>query len=513
MADPGQPARGLTAAELAAACTELRALAGARVVDAVAMRRGQHEQDVVLVLSPGLGAGKVFLQLVVAGPTARVCTTTRRWPADAMLRAALPLVGARLDDVHALPGERIAVLRFLADGDVRQLIAELFGHRGLWVLADGAGRVLRTSRPVLTATRRLAEGDAYAPPAHASQGPAEPPPRFAPPVLAAIDDHFTRLDLLAEARQQAEQALVHARRAAARARARVDGIAGQLADVGRADGLRARANLMLAYQHTVPRGAATMIVPDPEHAGAELRIELDPARPVVVQAQSLYEKARRLDDSRAVNVARLQRAELERGEAERQLAAAEELAAAVGALAATLPDLRERLATLRPPAPAGGTMPAHRPKTGAAVRDPAAGFRRFVSAEGYPILVGRNNEQNDRLTLRVANGNDLWLHVGGGRPGSHVVVRLPKGKTASLETLLDAGTLAVHFSKARGEPRLDVVYTFRKHVRKPKGLPPGAVVPSQTKTITVLRDEGRLRRLLAAGGDGDDDPDGGAARA
>ena len=98
--------------------------------------------------------------------------------------------------------------------------------------------------------------------------------------------------------------------------------------------------------------------------------------------------------------------------------------------------------------------------------------------------------------MRFANGNDLWLHVGGGRPGSHVIVRLPRNKTASLETLLDAGTLAVHFSKARGEPRMDVIYTLRKHVRKPKGLPAGAVVPAHTKTVTVVTEEPRLRRLL-----------------
>ncbi|HIE69796.1 MAG TPA: DUF814 domain-containing protein, partial [Planctomycetes bacterium] len=88
--------------------------------------------------------------------------------------------------------------------------------------------------------------------------------------------------------------------------------------------------------------------------------------------------------------------------------------------------------------------------------------------------------------------------VGGGRPGSHVVVRLPRQKTASLETLLDAATLAVYYSKSRGEPRIDVVYTFRKNVRKPKGLPPGAVVPTLTKTVTVLADDKRLSRLLAS---------------
>jgi hypothetical protein len=174
------------------------------------------------------------------------------------------------------------------------------------------------------------------------------------------------------------------------------------------------------------------------------------------------------------------------------------------ALAALAPDAEDlavqlaphRLALQRlgalPKAPASDKAPGRS-------RDDSSGgenVRQFVSAEGYPILVGRNNEQNDRLTMRIAKGNDLWLHVGGGRPGSHVVIRLPKGKTASLETLLDAGTLAVHFSKARGESRIDVVYTHKKHVRKPKGLPAGAVVPSQTKTLTVHLDEARLKRLL-----------------
>ena len=107
--------------------------------------------------------------------------------------------------------------------------------------------------------------------------------------------------------------------------------------------------------------------------------------------------------------------------------------------------------------------------------------------------------------MRIAKGNDLWLHVGGGRPGSHVIIRLPKQKTASLETLLDAAVLAVHFSKARGESRIDVIYTQKKHVRKPKGLPAGAVVPAQTKTITVQREDDRLRRLLDSAGGVDDD--------
>ncbi len=511
----GSPTRGLTAAELAAACAELDTLRGATVVDVVRVPRTVADDDLVLVLATGALARKVLLHVVVTGPTARLCPTARRWPKGTMQPAArFPLAGARLAGVRAVDGQRIAVLHFDTAHGPRQLIAELFGPRGLLVLADAHDRVLHTSRPVLTATRRLAEQDVYLPPRRADApgggdpAAAEPPARFAPPVLAAIDAHFTPRDLLAEAQHRAERAAVRVRRAAGKARAKVDGIERQLAAVGRVDGLRSHANLMLAYQHTVPRGAASMRVPDPDDAEAELTIELDPARPVVVQAQALYEKARRLDDSRATNAARLAGARAQLAAAERELAAVDLALAALAAVAPDTPDLGERLAALPlPPEPAPRER-AHERSAAAPqrARDETKGenVRRFVSAEGYPIWVGRDNEQNDRLTMRLANGNDLWLHVGGGRAGSHVVVRLPKGKTASLETLLDAGTLAVHFSKARGEHRIDVVYTFKKHVRKPKGLPAGAVVPSNTRTITVLRDEPRLRRLL----DGTSEPAG-----
>ena len=123
-------------------------------------------------------------------------------------------------------------------------------------------------------------------------------------------------------------------------------------------------------------------------------------------------------------------------------------------------------------------------------------LRRYESAEGLLILVGRNNEQNDKLSTAVARGNDLWFHIGQGHAGSHVVVRLPKNKSASLETLLDAACLAVHFSKARGAELIEVVYTEAKNVRKPKGLAPGKVLTSRTRSLRVRAEPERLRRVL-----------------
>ncbi|MBI3724775.1 DUF814 domain-containing protein, partial [bacterium] len=127
--------------------------------------------------------------------------------------------------------------------------------------------------------------------------------------------------------------------------------------------------------------------------------------------------------------------------------------------------------------------------------DEPRGPRKFDS-RGFTILVGRSNEENDRLTLTVARGNDLFFHVRG-FPGSHVIVRTERDKSVPLETLLDAAALAVHYSKVRGNTRADVSYTPRKYVRKPRGAKPGLVEISNEKTIRPDGDPARLARLLA----------------
>jgi len=135
--------------------------------------------------------------------------------------------------------------------------------------------------------------------------------------------------------------------------------------------------------------------------------------------------------------------------------------------------------------------PAARKREAPEAREP---YRRFVSLEGFPIWVGRNDAENDRLSGREARGRDLWLHVDG-FGGSHVLVRLPKEKTASRETLLDAANLASFFSQARGR-RVDVTYTQAKHVRKPRKGKPGLVTLSRRSLIRIEPDGPRLERLF-----------------
>ncbi|MCA8952251.1 MAG: DUF814 domain-containing protein [Planctomycetes bacterium] len=508
--------RGLSATELAAAIAELgelEGLRGATVLDVETIVAAPAQGDLLLVLQPDSRA-KRFVHVALGSTRARICPTARRFakadcgrgPARDRLRQRL--IGSKLTALTAAAGERRCELVFAVPGEFAELrlAIELFSARGLWALLDGDGVVIAMSRPVETAVRTLRVGDRYEPPPARGDGASEPPPRFAPPVLAAIDAFFSAQDGVAAAGGEYDELVRLAERALAKTTAKADGLARQLAAADDAERLRTQADLMLAYAHGVPRGADHMTVADPT-TGELLTLALDPSKPVQLQAQGLYGKARRLADGRAITADR-------KAEAEAAAATLARVLADLRAIDPTADDAAGRLAAARTALAALGvaprtpsTAPGQAGTTGrtagsASQRAAPAGenFRRFVSAEGYQILVGRNNQQNDRLTLRVANGNDVWLHVGGGRPGSHVVVRLPKQKTASLETLLDAATLAVHFSKARGERRIDVIYCLKKFVRKPKGLPAGAVVPSQTKTISVTLDEGRLRRLLDSGG-------------
>lgn len=106
----------------------------------------------------------------------------------------------------------------------------------------------------------------------------------------------------------------------------------------------------------------------------------------------------------------------------------------------------------------------------------------FTSTEGYQIWVGRNNIQNDELTLKFANPNDLWLHAKN-IPGSHVIVRVPD--PVPEKALLEAATLAAWFSKARNSSKVQVDYTRARYVRKPSGAKPGMVIYVNYKTVIV----------------------------
>jgi predicted ribosome quality control (RQC) complex YloA/Tae2 family protein len=111
-------------------------------------------------------------------------------------------------------------------------------------------------------------------------------------------------------------------------------------------------------------------------------------------------------------------------------------------------------------------------------------YRTFV-VDGFEILVGRGEDDNDTLTFDVAEPNDLWLHVGDGTPGSHVVVRNPKKGELPKPIVERAASLAAWYSKSRSAKSVAVDYCKASQVSKPRGAPAGLVELADHKTIRV----------------------------
>lgn len=107
---------------------------------------------------------------------------------------------------------------------------------------------------------------------------------------------------------------------------------------------------------------------------------------------------------------------------------------------------------------------------------------RFI-IDGYEVFVGKNNLQNDRLTLKESRGTDLWFHVKS-FPGSHTIIKT-KGETPPDDTIVKVAKTAAYFSKARESANVPVDYTIIKNVKKPSGAKPGMVIYDNYNTVNV----------------------------
>ena len=108
----------------------------------------------------------------------------------------------------------------------------------------------------------------------------------------------------------------------------------------------------------------------------------------------------------------------------------------------------------------------------------------FISSDGFDIFVGRNNTQNDYLTLRFANNSDWWFHTKDIH-GSHTIIKLGTDKDVPKTTMLEAAQLAAYYSKARESSQVPVDYTVIKNVKKPNGAKPGMVIYDGYNTVYV----------------------------
>jgi len=398
-------------------------------------------------------------------------------PADAFTQRLRKLIeGSVVTALSGGPGDRVVLA--LRRGDGRRTLCLEAGAKGqLWIL-DAAGALV-AARDGRTGGTRVGEtvDDALV---QTAGDLDESALRTRGPALVA---GLGREDL-ERRKRQLRRALLRATKSVERRITKIEADAARASEV---DALRERASEILSHLHAYEAGANHLEITD---YGADpptkRRIDVDPAVGAKGESEALFRRARRLERG-AVKAA------------ERKRISEEELAG-IGALLGRLDDLTDlaAVAALGEEAARAGVRGARegakkQKRNVAPMRRP---YRRFNGHEGRAILVGRGAADNDALTLRHAKPSDLWLHARGYR-GAHVVVPLGKREDCPPELLVDAATLAVHFSAAKGEDRVEVAHTPRRYVRKPRGAAPGAVMVDRERVIILRQEPERLAQLLA----------------
>lgn len=233
--------------------------------------------------------------------------------------------------------------------------------------------------------------------------------------------------------------------------------------------------LLTANLHQLRKGMQIATVVDYyAETQAMVTIPLDPRLTPSQNAQRYFKRYSKLKQGKAIAEQRLQ-------ETEQTIAYLEEWQFFVedAATVERLQALHAELHETDKPAPKASRKSAPTEKS-------AAGqFLRMVSSDGFEIYVGRSSKENDALTQRTAQPDDLWLHVHQA-PGAHVLI-LNRQRNAIVpeQTIREAASLAAYYSKARQNGKVEVIYTPRKYVKKPKGSPPGLVRVLNFQTIRV----------------------------
>ena len=119
----------------------------------------------------------------------------------------------------------------------------------------------------------------------------------------------------------------------------------------------------------------------------------------------------------------------------------------------------------------------------------------FVTTNGYDVYAGKNNTQNEYLTLKTAGRSDWFFHVKGA-PGSHVIL-VQRDEEPPAEDFTDAAEIAAYYSSKRGGENIEVDYTEVKYVKKPAGSPPGFVIYSRNYSAVVTPDERKIEKMRA----------------
>lgn len=260
-----------------------------------------------------------------------------------------------------------------------------------------------------------------------------------------------------------------------------DKIRGKLEQSKHADKYKRRGELLKSQLHKIDRGTSEVELIDYyDEDQPEVKIQLDSDKSPAENVRRLFKKYNKLKKSRSHLVKELaklrhenkylQNVEVELNQAETE-----------DELSEIAEELKEE-----------GYIKKNKQKS---KNDKKLPPRKYLSADNYQILVGRNNRQNDYLTKKIANQDDIWVHTRK-IAGSHVIIKRDTDQEVPESTIYEAALLAAYFSKARESENVPVDYTKVKNVNKPKGAKPGIVYYENHQSVYVTPNEEELKEIL-----------------
>jgi predicted ribosome quality control (RQC) complex YloA/Tae2 family protein len=296
---------------------------------------------------------------------------------------------------------------------------------------------------------------------------------------ALLDDFYGERDHIERMHVRSQSLLRVLTTASERLSRKINAQRADLERCAKRDELRVAGDLLSANLYRLEKGISSAELPnfyEPDQHVVTIR--LDPALTPSQNAQKYYKEYRKAKTAEKILTVQISEAEKELAYLDTVL---DELARAAGEN--DLADIRAELAEQ-------GYL---REQRGAKRQNRTRGPMEFRSTDGFRILVGRNNRENDLLTLKQAKKSDLWFHTKN-IPGSHVVLSLD-GKQVTPRAIGEAAMLAAYFSRGRNSSNVAVDYTEVRHVSKPQGAKPGMVIYVGNKTVFAVPDQNAVESL------------------
>ena len=295
-----------------------------------------------------------------------------------------------------------------------------------------------------------------------------------------LDNFYFERDRFDRSRQRASDMLKALTNTSARIARKLVSQRLELEQCADRETLRINAELINAYLGMLQKGAPFYDVQNYYDECKMIRIPADPALSPAANAQKYYKAYRKAKTAEQM---------LEKliDEGEQELQYVETLLDLVSRSdsAAELTELRQEIVS-------AGYLKHKGPKSQIKSNKPLPPIE-YMSSDGFKISVGRNNIQNDRLSLKTAKGNDLWLHTQK-IPGSHVIIS-SEGREIPPATIEQAAMIAAYHSKARESSQVPIDYTLAKNLKKPVGAKPGKVIYHVYNTLIITPQKDEVEKL------------------